>query len=232
MNYIFIALLSTFLIVITLLVLQVAWVSLRLKDLDNQLLKTYTNTYVASRQNNSTGKLAIYSLIIDVKSTIRCNDPARPTYDLLRGLFENKEFMLPTSCNNSIVVNKLIKPKKKGVLIVRVTPSSSTLLEDVIENKLMYIIINNQLLMISVDDEITQVVENLDIITKKVHVFVLYSIPVNNPNVSCNVNITPFMGTVSLHDNKDGENMDMAKVLNISNTSMESAIQLTGYKVL
>lgn len=214
-----------FIILLIIIFLQID--SIQKKIIDLKTSKIGSNDDHSTLLNKSS--VSLYSLILDTKTTLRCNDVSRPLYQQLIQLNKNNQFVLPNLCKNNIT-NVSTPVNKVGILVVRKNASSISLEEDLLNGRIQYIVVNNQLMLITYNNEIQQAVEDANIAETSVAVFVVYGIPNTNVDNKCSINIMSFMGKSVLNDSSSVSNMDMRLILNIG-SEFELPVQIVGYKL-
>lgn len=228
-------LISIFVLILLLVVLQVLWIRSKLGDLRDKQMISIGNADSTNKQRDATrGYMSLYSVIIDVKTTLRCNDVSRHFYESLEAANTNTEFVLPNTCENGKVENISTKSRKLGFLVCKRNASSMALEEDIKNGNVYYIVAKNQMMIITYKDEIQAIVENSGIPTSSVIAFTLHGIPNLNLENKCSVNMLSFMGNTKLNDSDSLASIDFRVVLGLgadSGSMFELPMQLIGYKV-
>jgi hypothetical protein len=222
-------LVAVILLVISLVIFQIIWIRIKLGSIETSYVE---RSMSSTKTTGSRGFMGLYSVVIDTLGTLRVNDTNRLYYNDVRGLVSDTEctFIIPSVCG-SVVLQQPIKINKLGFLVCKSNAGSIALMSDIKKQQTMYIVANGFMMIIGVNDNVSDKVRTVLNPSSAVDVFIIYAIPLKTDDEKCTVQFTPFTGSSTLSDSSNTNNIDMELVLGITSSQKYMPMQLIAYNL-
>jgi hypothetical protein len=169
---------------------------------------------IAQKEN----KFRIFPVIIDMNMTNIIYNKSQQLKDDLKQIMRNETFILPFSCDHR-VLNLKVEFDKIGILVLDIATRSDVFYEEILNNRIEYVIIKGKMYGIRVKEQVTSHVANFLVNNgKQEEANALKSIkrciillPLKNVtkipseieseyiNESCTFKLIPFLGTVETY---------------------------------
>lgn len=220
------------------IVLQLLYIHTQLQiTRDSILQKGYEAKQLAVEVSQQESRMRIYSIIIDFKTTRLIR--GRKITEIQTQLNKTKT-SLPYVCDTDVKSFQATF-NKVGLLVTNVTEGSSSLMTDISNGHVVYVVISNKVYMITIDNEVRNILDvfdvNGDVDFSNKYLFILYSIANHdlvdktNFDSSCRFVIHPFMGTIIKNSGSD-YNIDLNVELFPDNPSDEVLTHIVGYRTV
>lgn len=229
------------------IIIQIVYVRTKLSSVQSSLYNK--ELQIRSQYNQEaklSNKLQVYGLQIDNNSTRLLNNTTMSLGSTLLPIVTPKEFRLPHVCDNNSVQSLSVAVNKVGFLVVTKNLGAEELIKDIINNNVLYVIVNGHFMLIDWDngDKMKSIIETVkqhDPVSSTIedrYIFFVYapksefnSLVERHLQPVCNISIKTFLGnTVDVVDTTDKRLVNMESVFGLSKTETFKPLHLLGYK--
>ena len=155
---------------------------------------------IVAGSNPARSNLTVYSVILDVALTKSINSPSNSEYNEYLTLVSPQTFSVPHICNNKLTSVNL-SCNDPSFIVLQNTPESYNIYNAVKSNQLMYVLIDNIIFFIFVNESINNNFQNDYPDYKNNLILVLFSVNTSKNIVTnalnCHMNLIPFAGNLS-----------------------------------
>jgi hypothetical protein len=225
---------------------QVFWIRNKIKSLVNDSYKTKVNIRSEVTQNATlTNRLQVYGLIVDCKATTALNNTNTNVFDQVYSFVAPRSFSMSHVCNSG-VKSFNVNANKVGFLVVKENEGADSLRDDVMNQRVQYVMVQNQRFLIKYEQDIGYkeflvAVEKLNIpqlvsIENRIVFFLYATSSSHNTFVSpqadttCRIDVKSFYGITPTTD-------DQSKAINVQTvvgytTEAEVPIHILAYRIM
>ena len=227
---------------ILLVTLQIFFIRIKLSQLANvQYNVRYEASQNVIKELDSSNKLQVYGLILNTKLTEIMNNIAFSTSSEFYDIVTPQVFNIPYICKTGLFYID-VECNRVGALIVKANQGANDLIDSIKNNRLRYLLINNQWFLCNYNDT-TQ--NNLATIITKKHnesisnhyILLLYAIksqfnvPLADLDSSCISDLKTFTGSVNIADGDSTRLMNMKKIIKFNTNTPYIPVQVLAYKI-
>lgn len=138
---------------ICIILLQVIYVRINISSYENEI-KLKSESLIRTELDRKQGNLSVYGLVLNKEVNNTFNNASSMLYLSVRDIV-NKTFaetVLPYSCANNQLENINVTLLRYGILCLDTNSSSLQLMSDCVDNRIKYIVIKNNALLINYDN--------------------------------------------------------------------------------
>lgn len=138
---------------ICIILLQVIYVRINISSYENEI-KLKSESLIRTELDRKQGNLSVYGLVLNKEVNNIFNNASSMLYLSVRDIV-NKTFaetVLPYSCANNQLENINVTLLRYGILCLDTNSSSLQLMSDCVDNRIKYIVIKNNALLINYDN--------------------------------------------------------------------------------
>lgn len=227
---------------IILITLQIIFIRMKLSKLETTQYNTrYEANKNAINELNSSNKLQVYGLIVNTKLTDIMNNIAFSTSSEFYDIVTPQVFNIPYTCKTGLFYFD-VECNRVGALIIKSNQGANDLIESIKNNRLRYLLINNQWFLCNYSDSSQN---SLATIMSKKHneslsnhyIILLYAIksqfnvPLADFDSSCISDLKPFIGSVNVADGDSTRLINMKKILQFDTNMPYIPVQVLAYKI-
>lgn len=225
MNWILTAASILAVLFVVIIVLQVIWLRNKLKNYEPTKLLSEMNQQALITTQTSHSNLSLYSVILDVVSTMNLNNQGTFEYSDAISIGAPKTFSIPHVCGTSIASARL-SCNDIAFLCLKNNFGAQKLLLDVQSGSLMYVMIDSVYYLILYDTNIVKLLKNSYPAYNDLIVFSVFTISsskniVLDTVVPCKLELVPFFGQVSM--------VNAIISMNIDATLQQQQFHILGY---
>lgn len=239
-TWLFVALVIVTVLVFILVILQILWIRSKIYNLNfnSQKKELQLRRQVVDDVERS-NRLQVYGVKIDCVAVDVLNSTSlRFGTDLLK-FATPKSFMVPHVCSDAVKYMN-IPMKQVGFLVAMKNKGTDDLVEDIIAQKIRYVIINNNYFLIHYDptnsySEMIKLIKKMDItgVSNTIdsrYVFFLYALSANATD-DCIVKVTTFFGQGINPSTTTGTLLNLKQLIGFS-SEKELPVHILGYKIV
>ena len=243
-TYVYIALVSTCILFVFLIILQIFWIRSKLSAIEHrERNKDLVMRSEVADKMNVKNRLQMYSLLVDCRSTGVLNNSSFKYFKELKPHFAPKIITLPYVCESG-VWSKKTSIDKAGILVTDANHGAFSLQEDVLQDLIKYVVINGQMFIVDMprDNVLKDKIREFEInnVSDKIDdrcIFVLYPVKsryntmIDLEGDKCTMEINTFLGSISTLDNDQTDHFDMGYVIGFGKSTSMMPTHVLGYKL-
>lgn len=224
-------------ILFTLVILQIFWIRFKLAHIESTTQnKELQIKKQVNYDNDVTNRLQVYGLKVDCTIINTLNNANTKNGQRVLELVSPKKFSLPHVCNGDMKMVD-IDVYQVGVLVVYLNQGAEDLYQDIISNKIRYMIINSKFFFVM--NDVAKTLQNAvydmnipdvsNVISDR-YMFLLYPVNSATPqDKTCSLHLTTFFGKLDSIQNNNAL-IDMKTLVGYSGEK-QYPLHALGYKV-